>query len=149
MDKQGWAENIADEARASISDFCINECKAYCCRKGFLIIKLMRLTRFAREGSKSFCRGNRSRSLRTAPTRLTLTLMKKAAPARRKTSASSMQASLGQRPAVTSPSTFGMIRYSSRQGALRSSRINFSPTRRRFLRLAIASLPQAHGLMSA
>ena len=39
MDRQMWAENIADEARASISDFCINECKAYCCRNGFLIIK--------------------------------------------------------------------------------------------------------------
>lgn len=27
-----------DEARSSISEFCINECKAYCCRKGYLIL---------------------------------------------------------------------------------------------------------------
>ena len=29
---------IADEARESISDFCINECHSYCCRKGYLIV---------------------------------------------------------------------------------------------------------------
>lgn len=32
------AENIADEARNSISQYCIDECRAYCCRKGFLIL---------------------------------------------------------------------------------------------------------------
>ena len=32
-------EKIAEEARNSISDICINECKAYCCRKGFLVLK--------------------------------------------------------------------------------------------------------------
>lgn len=30
-------EALADEARAGISDYCINECKALCCHKGFLI----------------------------------------------------------------------------------------------------------------
>jgi Fe-S-cluster containining protein len=29
---------LANEARESISDFCINECKAFCCRDGFLIV---------------------------------------------------------------------------------------------------------------
>lgn len=29
---------IADKARASISKFCINECKAKCCRRGQLLI---------------------------------------------------------------------------------------------------------------
>jgi Fe-S-cluster containining protein len=29
---------IADEARENISDFCINECHSYCCRKGYLIV---------------------------------------------------------------------------------------------------------------
>ncbi|MFH1456156.1 MAG: YkgJ family cysteine cluster protein [archaeon] len=29
---------LAKKARKSISSFCINECSAYCCRKGFLIV---------------------------------------------------------------------------------------------------------------
>lgn len=29
---------IADEARNSLSKYCIEECKAYCCRKGYIII---------------------------------------------------------------------------------------------------------------
>ncbi len=32
------AENIAQKARKSISKFCYEECKAYCCRKGYLIL---------------------------------------------------------------------------------------------------------------
>ena len=31
-------EQILDEARSSISKFCIEECKAYCCRKGHLTL---------------------------------------------------------------------------------------------------------------
>ncbi|MFC1722871.1 YkgJ family cysteine cluster protein [Nanoarchaeota archaeon] len=31
-------QSILDQARASISDFCINECHAYCCRKGYLVL---------------------------------------------------------------------------------------------------------------
>lgn len=31
-------ERLAKKARESISDFCINECHAYCCRKGYLIV---------------------------------------------------------------------------------------------------------------
>lgn len=30
------AEKIAEKARESISRYCIEECKAYCCRKGYL-----------------------------------------------------------------------------------------------------------------
>ena len=33
------AEKIANKARNSISNFCINDCKSYCCRKGYLILK--------------------------------------------------------------------------------------------------------------
>jgi Fe-S-cluster containining protein len=33
------AEKIADKARNSISKYCIEECKAYCCRKGYLVLK--------------------------------------------------------------------------------------------------------------
>ena len=33
------AENIAEKARRSISSFCINECKSYCCRKGYLLLE--------------------------------------------------------------------------------------------------------------
>lgn len=32
------AEAIAEKARKSISRFCIEECKSYCCRKGYLIL---------------------------------------------------------------------------------------------------------------
>ena len=30
---------LLEQARSSISDFCMNECKALCCRKGYLIVK--------------------------------------------------------------------------------------------------------------
>jgi Fe-S-cluster containining protein len=33
------AEEIANRARGSISKICIEECKALCCRKGFLILE--------------------------------------------------------------------------------------------------------------
>lgn len=33
------AEKIAERARKSISTFCIEECKSYCCRKGHLPLK--------------------------------------------------------------------------------------------------------------
>ena len=32
------AEEIAEKARRSISRFCIEECKAYCCRKSYLVL---------------------------------------------------------------------------------------------------------------
>jgi len=32
------AEKIAKIARKSIGKFCVEECKAYCCRKGYLIL---------------------------------------------------------------------------------------------------------------
>lgn len=32
------AEKIAEEARKSISKFCFEECGAYCCRKGYLVL---------------------------------------------------------------------------------------------------------------
>ncbi|MBN1175664.1 YkgJ family cysteine cluster protein [Candidatus Woesearchaeota archaeon] len=31
-------QQIASKARNSISNYCINECHAYCCRKGYLIL---------------------------------------------------------------------------------------------------------------
>ena len=33
------AEEIANRARNSLGEYCINECKAYCCKKGYLILK--------------------------------------------------------------------------------------------------------------
>ena len=41
------AEQIADIARASISDFCINECGAYCCRKGYIMVRQHQLNQMA------------------------------------------------------------------------------------------------------
>ena len=32
------AEQILNRARNDISQFCIEECKAYCCRKGYLVL---------------------------------------------------------------------------------------------------------------
>ena len=33
------AECIANKARKEIGKYCYEECKAYCCRKGYLILK--------------------------------------------------------------------------------------------------------------
>lgn len=33
------AEQIAEKARKSIGKYCIEECKAYCCRKGYLVLE--------------------------------------------------------------------------------------------------------------
>ena len=41
------AEQIADKARESISDFCINECGAYCCRKGYIMVREHQLNQMA------------------------------------------------------------------------------------------------------
>ena len=32
------AEKIAEQARRSISRFCVEDCMAYCCRKGYLVM---------------------------------------------------------------------------------------------------------------
>ena len=32
-------DKLVGEARNALGKFCINECNAYCCRKGFLILK--------------------------------------------------------------------------------------------------------------
>ncbi len=42
------AEKIADEARKAISKYCYEECKAYCCRKGYLILTLEETDLFSR-----------------------------------------------------------------------------------------------------
>jgi Fe-S-cluster containining protein len=34
------AETIAKKARASIGQYCMDECRAYCCRKGYLVLTL-------------------------------------------------------------------------------------------------------------
>lgn len=38
MEFDDEAEHILNEARDSIGNFCINECKAYCCKKGYLVL---------------------------------------------------------------------------------------------------------------
>ena len=38
--------NLVDEARDSLGDFCMNECKAYCCKKGTLPITIKELELF-------------------------------------------------------------------------------------------------------
>jgi len=30
---------VANEARKSLSKYCMEECKSYCCRKGYIILK--------------------------------------------------------------------------------------------------------------
>jgi Fe-S-cluster containining protein len=49
MSKFKEAELIADEARRAISDFCINECKAYCCRKGYIMVRENQLKQITTE----------------------------------------------------------------------------------------------------
>jgi len=36
--QDGIAEKLAIKARASISTYCYTECRAYCCRKGYLLL---------------------------------------------------------------------------------------------------------------
>ena len=38
MDDEARAKQIMEDARNSIGAFCSEECKAYCCRKGYLVI---------------------------------------------------------------------------------------------------------------
>jgi len=53
------AEKIARKARKSISRYCIEECKAYCCRKGYLVMSKLeadlitkkKLTSFEKSGN--------------------------------------------------------------------------------------------------
>jgi len=49
MSKYKEAERIADEARRAISDFCINECGAYCCKKGYIMVREHQLKQIATE----------------------------------------------------------------------------------------------------
>jgi hypothetical protein len=39
-------ETLANSARRSISDYCINDCNSFCCRKGYLVLSFdeMKLT---------------------------------------------------------------------------------------------------------
>ena len=41
-------ETIAQQARASLSSYCSSECKAYCCRKGYLVFSPKEMTSFPR-----------------------------------------------------------------------------------------------------
>ncbi len=45
-------EKIIEDARKSISRFCINECKSYCCRKGYLILRERNLELVTQNKSK-------------------------------------------------------------------------------------------------
>jgi hypothetical protein len=54
MSKYKEAELIADEARRAISNFCINEYGAYCCKKGYIIVREHQLKQIATEEKKKF-----------------------------------------------------------------------------------------------
>ncbi len=47
-------ERILDEARRSISKFCIEECKAYCCRKGHLTLTAKETDLITQNKTKEF-----------------------------------------------------------------------------------------------
>lgn len=53
------AEKIARKARKSISKFCMEECHAYCCRKGYLVIEEAELYAVTR-GKQKELEGNSS-----------------------------------------------------------------------------------------
>jgi Fe-S-cluster containining protein len=52
MNPKQKAEQIAAKARNSISEFCMNECEAYCCRKGYIIINEYQLNLIATKEKK-------------------------------------------------------------------------------------------------
>lgn len=45
-------DKLADEVRNGLSDFCINECKAFCCREGHLIVSDEELDLIANDENK-------------------------------------------------------------------------------------------------
>ncbi|HII72491.1 TPA: YkgJ family cysteine cluster protein [Candidatus Woesearchaeota archaeon] len=50
------AEKIAQKARRSIGMFCIEECRSYCCRKGYLVVddsQLRLLTKYKKDYTPS------------------------------------------------------------------------------------------------
>lgn len=61
--------SFLDDARKSIGEFCMNECNAYCCRKGYLVlsereVKLM-IKDFSHPGLKKLEDGTYSFDLKT------------------------------------------------------------------------------------
>jgi Fe-S-cluster containining protein len=53
------AERVANKARKSLSSLCFEECKAYCCRKGFLIISEKQINILLGDKMKDFeAKGN-------------------------------------------------------------------------------------------
>jgi len=46
-------EEIANRARDSLGEFCMNECNAYCCRKGYLILSEEELKLFEKDNIKT------------------------------------------------------------------------------------------------
>lgn len=52
MDKEKEALRIMEEARHKVGDYCRDECSAYCCRKGYLVLdpeKVDKVTQGKRE----------------------------------------------------------------------------------------------------
>ena len=43
---------LLNKARKSISNFCINECKSYCCRKGYLIVNKKQLNKITHKNKE-------------------------------------------------------------------------------------------------
>jgi len=49
MEKQKEIDKIISDARKSIGKFCIEECNAYCCRKGYILINERQLNLLVEE----------------------------------------------------------------------------------------------------
>lgn len=57
------AERIAQEARASLSSYCSSECKAYCCRKGYLVFTQQEIVSFPQPLMKDLLERGRLKKL--------------------------------------------------------------------------------------
>ncbi len=58
-------ELIAEKARKSISSFCFNECRSYCCRKGYLVLDKEEAGLLAGESQEELERKGRLKRLRS------------------------------------------------------------------------------------
>jgi len=58
------AEKIAEEARNSISKYCFEECGAYCCRKGYLVLTEEEAKVVTRDDIAGFLKNNRIKKIK-------------------------------------------------------------------------------------
>lgn len=65
-------ERLANKARKSISEYCMEECKAHCCRSGFLILKGREINKVTQKRKKELMQANMLKELKNREYSLTM-----------------------------------------------------------------------------